>query len=59
MNNEEIIEYQRARIAELEDVVHRAIEDVNWMINSGQLLNRFVFDYLDKALGVGFEKSSS
>ena len=51
MNADEIIEAQQKRIEELEQVVHRAIEDVNWMINSGQLLNRFVFDYLDKAVG--------
>lgn len=28
----------------------KAQEDINWMINSGQLLNRFVFDYLDTAI---------
>ena len=54
MNDEDIIYAQQKRIEDLEAVVQRAIEDVNWMINSGQLLNRFVFDYLDKALEDGF-----
>ena len=54
MNDEDIIYAQQKRIEDLGAVVQRTIEDVNWMINSGQLLNRFVFDYLDKALEGGF-----
>lgn len=39
-----------ARIEELEEALRRAQEDINWMINSGQFLNVFVFDYIDEAL---------
>lgn len=38
------------RIAELEDALQKAREDINWMLNSQQLLNPFVFDYIDKVL---------
>jgi hypothetical protein len=28
----------------------KAQQDVNWMTNSGKMLNRFVFDYIDEAI---------
>ena len=54
MNSEEIISAQQKRIEDLEAVVQRAIEDVNWMVKRGRVLNRLEFDYLDKALEDGF-----
>jgi len=39
-----------ARIEQLENALRKAQEDINWMLNSEQLLNAFVFDYIDEAL---------
>lgn len=39
-----------ARIEELEEALRKTQEDINWMINSRQFLNGFVFDYIDEAL---------
>lgn len=34
----------------LREALERAKQDINWMLNSRQFLNSFVFDYIDKAL---------
>lgn len=31
-------------------VLERAKQDINWMLNSGQMLNGHVFDYIDAAI---------
>lgn len=41
---------QCIRIKVLEEALRKAQEDINWMLNSRQFLNGFVFDYIDKAL---------
>lgn len=38
------------RIENLETALKKAREDINWMLNSEELLSPFVFDYIDKAL---------
>jgi len=37
-----------ARIEELESILAQVREDINWMMNSQQLLNPHVFEYLFK-----------
>lgn len=41
---------QSAELAELRKVLTKVREDINWMLNSQQFLNPFVFKYLDDAL---------
>ena len=39
-----------ARAERLAEALRKAREDINWMLNSRQFLNSFVFDYIDAAL---------
>lgn len=45
-----LLDEKDRRIRELTEVLTKVQQDVNWMTNEGKLLNRFVFDYIDKAL---------
>jgi hypothetical protein len=39
-----------AKNSELLEALEKAREDINWMLNSGNSLNGFVFDYIDAAI---------
>ena len=51
MNRDELIEHQREEIKALKATLVRAQEDMDWMLNnSGDLLNGYVFNYIDEVL---------
>lgn len=44
------IKHKEAQIKILRKYLVKAREDINWMLNSREFLNAFVFDYIDDVL---------